>query len=179
MDPTEICFFWISALQWALMFLINRQEQTYLHWLGTEEAVEEQFKSTENFGHTQTVWDGALSYEIDLCFKDIGYSKPQRILELHHWLKVMAIFAERFDFAYWWTCIGKGLLAAIEAGLYWRHNQFKLCQKHVKPVLSKRRVTFESNILNLKVWKFIFDLLSQIWPKIRQQTFYMIFGKVS
>ena len=70
---------------WLIKCILNLGEQVRTTpKIGTEEAVEEQFKSTENFGHTQMVRDGALSYEIDLCFKDIGYSKPQRILELHH-----------------------------------------------------------------------------------------------
>ena len=64
----------------------------------------------------------------------------------------MAIFAERFDFVYWWTCMGKGLLAAIKADLFWRHNQFKLCEKYFKTCFfQKRHVTFGSNILNLIV----------------------------
>ena len=41
---------------WLIKCILNLGEQVRTTpKIGTEEAVEEQFKSTENFGHTQTV----------------------------------------------------------------------------------------------------------------------------
>ena len=37
------------------------------------------------------------------------HSKYQRILISHHWFKRKSNFAEWVDFAYWWSCIWKGL----------------------------------------------------------------------
>ena len=51
-------------------------------------------------------------------FTDLGHSKYQKTSKLHHWFKSSGDLAEYMDFSYWWSCIGKGLRAACEAGLF-------------------------------------------------------------
>ena len=53
--------------------------------------------------HAQRVVDGALSHKIDWV------RKSQRPSKSHFWFKSYRDFAELVDFAYWWSCIGKGL----------------------------------------------------------------------
>ena len=86
--------------------------------------------------------------------------------------KVMAVFAKRFDFAYWWTCIGKGLLAAMEAGFFFRgipNSNFS--KKKLKKFFIKNTCNFWVQHIEHNSLKFLFDLLSQTWPKIRKVFF--------
>ena len=39
----------------------------------------------------------------------VGDFKSQRASKSHHWLKNNGHFSEGLDFAYWWSCIRKGL----------------------------------------------------------------------
>ena len=80
--------------------------------------------------HALTVGDGTSCHKVDYV------SQVKDILNLkgHHWFKSYSHLTEWVDFAYWWSCIGKGLRAACEAGLFpmlstWRacSNAFILC----------------------------------------------------
>ena len=44
------------------------------------------------------------------CYNFQGNSKSQRASKSHYWFKSYGDFPEWVDFAYWWSCIGKGLL---------------------------------------------------------------------
>ena len=44
-----------------------------------------------------------------LCWKILENSKSLRASKSHHWFKSFGEFAEIGDFAYWWSCIRKGL----------------------------------------------------------------------
>ena len=48
----------------------------------------------------------------------LGESKTRRAFKLHYWFKSNGDFAEWGYFAYWLSCIGKGLRASWEAGLF-------------------------------------------------------------
>ena len=56
--------------------------------------------------HTQTVRDSTSSYKIDHV---IVISKSWRASKWHHWFTSYGHFTEAVDFAYWWSCIWKGL----------------------------------------------------------------------
>ena len=43
------------------------------------------------------------------------YSKSWRASKSLYWFKSYGNFAERVDFAYWWSCIGKGLSCSIRS----------------------------------------------------------------
>ena len=49
--------------------------------------------------HALTVEYGAFNHKIDYVKKS----------KLYYWFKSYGDFAEWVDFAYWWSCIGKGL----------------------------------------------------------------------
>ena len=59
--------------------------------------------------HALIVEDGSFSHKIDFV--------------LHYWFKSYGNIAEWVDFDYWWSCIGKGLRADCEAGLFKLGNQ--------------------------------------------------------
>ena len=44
-----------------------------------------------------------------LCWEIVRDSKSQRASKSYYWFKSYGDFDERGDFAYWWSCIGKGL----------------------------------------------------------------------
>ena len=44
-----------------------------------------------------------------LCCTGLGLFKSQRISKLHRWLNSYAFFDERVNFAYWLSCIRKGV----------------------------------------------------------------------
>ena len=50
-----------------------------------------------------------LSGTIKLCHSYKRLSKSWKATKLHHWFKSYGHFIEGVDFAYWWSCIGKGL----------------------------------------------------------------------
>ena len=52
--------------------------------------------------------DRASNNKIDYI-TGLGDSKPQRKSKMHHWLKSYSNFSGGLDFAYWSSCIGKGL----------------------------------------------------------------------
>ena len=54
------------------------------------------------------VGDGASSHKIDYV-RSFTDSKFQRASKTHYYFKSYDDFAEWVDFAYWWSCIGKGL----------------------------------------------------------------------
>ena len=47
-----------------------------------------------------------------LACTGLGQSKSQRISKSQHWFESYGNFVGCGDFAYWWSCIGKGLLSA-------------------------------------------------------------------
>ena len=53
--------------------------------------------------------DGASTHKIDYFRKFEEIPIFEGILKLHYWFKSYGIFAERGDFAYCWSCFGKGL----------------------------------------------------------------------
>ena len=56
--------------------------------------------------HTLMVGDGASSHKIYYIKLD---SESWRASKLHYWFKSYSNFAEWVDFAYRWSCIGKGV----------------------------------------------------------------------
>ena len=42
----------------------------------------------------------------------------QNYIQIYHWFQSYGNFSEQVDFACWWSCIGKSLSAACEAGLF-------------------------------------------------------------
>ena len=55
------------------------------------------------------VKDGAFGHKIDYVPIFFGDSKSQRASKLYYWFKSYGNFAEWVYFAYWWSCIGKGM----------------------------------------------------------------------
>ena len=64
--------------------------------------------------HTQTNGDGASSHKTDY----VGQVKEILNLKGPHLFKSYDHYTEWVDFAYWWSCIGKGQSAACKAGLF-------------------------------------------------------------
>ena len=66
----------------------------------------------------------ALIFENGAFSHKIGYvttqdSKYRRAANSHYWFKSYGDFAEWLDFAYWWSCIGKGLrLQAVQKACF-------------------------------------------------------------
>ena len=55
------------------------------------------------------VRDDASSHEQTMSSYFFYNSKCEKASKLHHWLKSYSDFAELVDFAYWWSCINKGV----------------------------------------------------------------------
>ena len=49
------------------------------------------------------------SWVVRVCHSDQDLSKSWRASKSHQWFKSYGPFTEGVDFAYWWSCIGKGL----------------------------------------------------------------------
>ena len=60
------------------------------------------------------VEDCAFSH---IYYNFVGESKSQMASKSHYWFKSYSNIAELVNFAYWWSCIGKGLHKACVAGL--------------------------------------------------------------
>ena len=59
--------------------------------------------------HAQTVRDSTSSYKKRLFHNDLEHCKSQRASKSLLWFKSSSHFTEGVDWAYWWSCIGKGL----------------------------------------------------------------------
>ena len=58
--------------------------------------------------HAQAVRDSTSSYKIDYVHSDQELSQSRRASKSHQWFKSYSHFAERVDFAYWWSFSGGG-----------------------------------------------------------------------
>ena len=56
--------------------------------------------------HTENIKNGASSHKTNYSDREC---KSWRESKLLYWFKSYGDFAECVDFAYWWSCIGKGL----------------------------------------------------------------------
>ena len=99
----------------------------------------------------QTVCKGASRHK-EYCYTVLGCSKYPRISrEYHcHWFKSYSIFAEWVDFAFWWSCIRKGL-----------RSEGLSCLVHVMK-------TTHRNNLNM-YWQFLIYVIPKFRPSVRER----------
>ena len=67
--------------------------------------------------HAQTFRDKSWSYIIYRVTGIKNFVNPERASKSHHWFKSYGHFTEGLDFAYWWSCIGKGLRLQLRSRL--------------------------------------------------------------
>ena len=56
-----------------------------------------------------------LGHVTHVHIQQVGHSQSQRMFKLNHLLKSYGYAADWVDFVDWWSCVGKGLHAALEA----------------------------------------------------------------
>ena len=71
-------------------------------------------KISSRHRHAKTVQNGAPAKKQTIFFRD---SKSWRESKWHYWFKSYGNLAEWEDFAYWWSCIGKGLPWSLRSRL--------------------------------------------------------------